>query len=332
MRRLRSRVGFAHPAWLALAVVLVVGAGAVPAMANGGYLGVQLQKADDLLLEAFDLDGSEGGILVTEIVDDSPAEQAGLRRGDLILRLQGKDVDDVEGFTRSVRALDPGDEIELAYLRKGKRETVKVKLGEREERLATRGNGRSFWVDRLDDDGAADLRIFHRGGHLGVRVEAVDKELGRYFKTDTGLLVLDVIEDSGAEKAGIQVGDVIVQAGKDEIAELDDVFDAMEDLEEGDTIEVVVVRDGKKETVQVEVQDTEPTFLSRNLQGFPRAFGNRGNHQGMEFFFRPDGQRAPRVRTELRGMDREELREEMDKLQDEMQKLRKELEEMRGDG
>lgn len=326
MRRAGASAGLARATWMALGALLVLGLGSVPAMAKGGYLGVHLQDVDALLLEAFDLDGRETGVLITEVMDDSPAEAAGLKRGDLVVALDGDAVEDASALTRAIRRMDPGDSVEISFLRKGEPETVTVDLAERER---ARSRGRSFWSERDDDDpGAFDFRVFSSRGYLGVRVEPVGEDLGRYFDTDTGLLVLEVFEGSAAEEAGMRAGDVILEVDGTEVTETADIFAALDDADDGDRADVVVVRDGSRETLTVEIQDS-PVF-SRHFNQLPRMFHHRGlGEDGNTFFFRPD---QPRVRTRLRGLDRDGLRERMEELQEQMEELREELEDLRGEG
>jgi len=324
MTRLGASAGRTRAAWMLLGVVLALGLVTAEASAKGGYLGVQMQDVDELLLEAFDLDGSESGVLVTEVMDGSPAEAAGLRRGDLIVELDGEPVADGASFTRRIRRMDAGDTVEIAYLRRGDRETAEIELGARETR---RTRDRSLWIDR-DHDPDLDVRVFSNQGYLGIRVEPLGEDLGRYFQTDSGLLVLEVFEGTGAEEAGMRTGDVILEVDGEEVAEMTDIFDAMEDADEGDTVDVVVLRDGNRETLEVEVEENQ--IFSRHFNQLPRMLRHHGlDEDGSRFFFSPD---RGRVRTRMLDPDRGDLEKRMEELQERMEALQEELEDLRGDG
>ena len=91
---------------------------------------------------------------------------------------------------------------------------------------------------------------------LGVSLQDVDSELGRYFEVEQGALVLDVMEDSAAQEAGLQKGDVIVEADGNEIAETEDLHDVLDDFEAGEELALVVVRDGKRENISAELDES----------------------------------------------------------------------------
>lgn len=125
-----------------------------PAAAGGGYLGVQVQDVTRALQRAKDLKTSEGA-LVNEVEDGSPADEAGIRRGDVIISLNGKGIGDSEDLIGAVRDLDPGDKARVEVERDGARQTISVTVGERSRRLRASlppGFGRGMWQSRGNDD------------------------------------------------------------------------------------------------------------------------------------------------------------------------------------
>ncbi|MFQ5906224.1 MAG: S1C family serine protease [bacterium] len=95
-----------------------------------GWLGVRLQTLDDLLKSALDV---EHGALVSDVIENGPAEKAGIKEGDVILSYGGKHVKDVPHMVEIVRGTQPGEKVKLVVSRKGKRKGLKVRIGERPE-------------------------------------------------------------------------------------------------------------------------------------------------------------------------------------------------------
>lgn len=114
-------------AYLTAIVLALTAAG--PAAADG-YLGVMLQEVSPSMGKALQL-GDRNGVLVNDVVDDSPAAKAGLQDGDVILALNGRPAADQAGLTKSVRDLAPGTKAELTVLRDGRQVKLPVEIGER---------------------------------------------------------------------------------------------------------------------------------------------------------------------------------------------------------
>ena len=199
--------------------------------ASRGYLGVMLQDLSPSIAKALQLD-SDTGILVSEVVDDGPAEQAGLEDGDVILELDGKKITKYKDLTKAIRAHEPGDEGEVVVLREGKERTFDVTLGEREEDdwaffgddgdfksfKGLKGlkdlknlkelqwlnqHGRNFHVFSDDDDANVWVQTFDDDrGFMGVHLSDLSEQLGEYFDVDDGdgALITEVVEDSPAAR------------------------------------------------------------------------------------------------------------------------------------
>lgn len=316
---------------------LVLCATLVPsARADGGYLGIHLQNVDDALRAALDLEGDAEGAVVTEVLEDSPAARSGLERGDVILLVGDLQVKSTKGLTRRIRRADPGDEVTLTVLRDGKREKIDVTLGEQEvtsgdRRVYRFRNGDDdvmFFEDEQDDRFGVAPRlnaIFHQGGPaLGVRVEELDSDLGHYFGTESGLLVLEVFDESAASEAGIQRGDIVVEVHGEAVVETDDIREILADLDEDETVEVVVLRDRDRMKLEVAIDDD-----------MPQRFGQLDERMQWFHHDAPDA-RFPRAHSdrmhglhELHEGDRKGLDTDMQELKRQMEELRRELEALR---
>jgi len=155
---------------------------------KGGYLGVQIQDLDGQLADYFG--AKDGGVLITEVIEDSPAENAGLKAGDVIISVAGEDVDDTGGLISEVRGHKPESKIELNVVRKNRKRKMKVTLGEAPG-MADFGpmhhKGNLMWYgDKMDFD-HDDLDVFlekdfHKSNHFeflhdGDAVEELREEL-----------------------------------------------------------------------------------------------------------------------------------------------------------
>jgi len=94
-----------------------------------GWLGVVIQDIDEELAKSFGLEKTEG-VLIAEVSEGSPAEKAGLKQGDIILRLNGKKVDDLGELRNKIALTAPGTKVKLEVLRENKRRTIQVTIGE----------------------------------------------------------------------------------------------------------------------------------------------------------------------------------------------------------
>jgi len=121
------------------------------------FLGISMQTLNEQLAEYF---GAEG-VLVQEIVEDSPAEEAGLKAGDVIVKMDGEDVEDTDDVAKFMSDREKGDEVEIKVRRKGKNKSFKVTLGEQENNdFAFHGMPHMEYFDH-DGDHEVIMRRLH---------------------------------------------------------------------------------------------------------------------------------------------------------------------------
>jgi len=159
-----------------------------------GYLGIVIQPLTAELAESFDVKPGKG-ILVAQVSEDSPAQQAGLRQGDVIVKFRGKPVSDVGDFRNRVALTVPDSRAELTVLRDGKEKTLTVKIGELTE-------------DKLVAEGPAQS-----AGEIGLTVQTLTPQLAEQFdaRPGEGVVVTAVQPDSIAARTGIEIGSIILQ-------------------------------------------------------------------------------------------------------------------------
>lgn len=214
-----------------------------------GYLGVSIKEIPEDVLEAYGWKDKRG-VLITEVVDKSPAEKAGLKEGDVITEFDGKPVDDTNDLTRFVRRCEPGSEVQVKIMRQGKAQTIKVAIGK------LRRYYPHISVGPLVLLSFTPYRFF-LGGRLGLQVQNLNPSLGEYFQRESGkgVLVLDVQEDSLAEEAGFLPGDVIISIDGEAVENTEDLFDILREAEEGDKLTFEILRKGKSQKLTVEIEE-----------------------------------------------------------------------------
>jgi serine protease Do len=333
---------------------LLVAVVADPAAAAEGqaYLGVMLQDLTPSMAKALQLD-DRPGVLINEVITGGPAQKACLVDGDVILQMNGQAVSDYAALTESVRALAPDQKVSVLVLRDGKQKTVEVELGRREslDDLKELENlpwpeGENphvyFYSNREgegDSEGDGEHRIIIRTmdddrGWLGVKLDALNGQLGEYFgvKDGAGVLVTEVIDDSPAAKAGLQAGDVIVKVGDADVASPDALHEAMTDTEPGDDLALQVLRKGSPKTMTAKLGEMpEDAMAERQVE----IMGD-GGHGDMKMFAprvlrqmgRPGQDVERKIIIERKQIEKEEMdavRQEMDALRQELKLLREEL-------
>ncbi|MBE0567748.1 MAG: PDZ domain-containing protein [Krumholzibacteria bacterium] len=309
---------------------------AAPALAgDSGYLGVRLQDLTPAMVKALQL-GDQAGVLVSEVVDESPAAKAGLQDGDVIVAFAGKPLSDYSSLTAAVRAGKPGDKVDVTVLREGRKQTIQVELGEAEDGFAWRSvtgdDGGARLFERLHgDDGAFKLILAGRDrGWLGVHIDDLSPQLGEYFgaKDGTGALVTEVEADSPAAKAGLKAGDVIVKLGDAEITDTADLHEALAGTKPEEQVKVEFLRKGKKQGADVTLAEAP----EGDLPGM-HFFGDDGDEYHLmapKMIYRhlpPMGKHDVRVVKDPHR--RIEVIREFDRADGDLRQMRKELDEMR---
>jgi serine protease Do len=193
-----------------------------------GFLGVQIQDDPDLL-RSFGYEGR--GVLVSDVVPDGPAADAGIERGDIIVSLDGRNVETTAELRRRVASERPSQEIAVAIVRGREQRTIDVKLGTMPAEVAADGSPSED--GRLQPhDTQESLR------KLGIEgAETLTSDLaGRYEVEDVrGVLVLSVRAQSVAASVGLRPGSVITEVGNESVQSLGDLTDALaeKDLQQG---------------------------------------------------------------------------------------------------
>jgi serine protease Do len=177
-----------------------------------GWIGVQIQPVNKDIADSLGLKDAKGAI-VAEPQADGPAAKAGIKSGDVITAVDGKEVAGPRELARMIGAIEPGKSVEVTVWRDGKSETIKMDLGTLpSDKQAS--NDQEKGQKQEEPTSLADL---------GLTVSPSDD--------GKGLVVTDVDPNSDAADRGIQAGDVITSVNSREVANAGDVTAAMKDAE-----------------------------------------------------------------------------------------------------
>jgi serine protease Do len=189
-------------------------------------LGVRISPVDAVDAEAYGLDAVSGAEINT-VEPDSPAEEAGLRPGDVVVALNGKEIGDATALTTGLAQLKPGDEAELTIIRNGDRKKVTVELGEFERETASNERGRTPESPHQT---------------LGFSVADLDRDLAQQLGIDRteGVVITRVRPGSSAQNAGIQEGQVVLTINGKPVRSKGDIEELAEGIARGSVVSVRV--------------------------------------------------------------------------------------------
>ncbi|HEV8439187.1 MAG TPA: DegQ family serine endoprotease [Methylomirabilota bacterium] len=215
-------IGFAIPVNLAKPVLTqLASAGQV----TRGWLGVAIQPLTPDLAKGFGLKESKG-VLISDVVQDSPADKAGVAAGDIVVEFDKKKIDNPQDLQKVVASTPPGRGVPIKVWRDKAEKTLEIKIGE-------------------TPDETVALKSTNKGKTmLGLDVRAITPEIARQLnlRGQEGVLVFAVEEDSAAAEAGLQRGDVIREVNRQRVRSLPDFERATKDVKEGDRVTVLLQR------------------------------------------------------------------------------------------
>ncbi|TGN61817.1 Do family serine endopeptidase [Paracoccus liaowanqingii] len=221
-------IGFAVPASTAQEVVAqLIASGSV----QRGFIGVGLQAIDNSLADALGLENTSGAI-VANVEPGSPAASAGLQEGDVLLSLEGEQIEDPRSLTRRVAGIAPDTTVSFTVQRDGETQTVDLTLAQREDSQSAGGN-----------DVPAAGTDQPMGVGLTTIPEAMRRQLG--LNEGLGIMVQTVIPGSAAAAAGLTQGDIITSAAGADVTNPQDLINAWNTALESDVpLLVRVLRSG----------------------------------------------------------------------------------------
>jgi serine protease Do len=200
-----------------------------------GWLGVRIQAVTDEIAEGLGLDKARGA-LVSEVTPNGPAEAGKLKSGDVILEFDGEDVPQMRDLPRIVADTAADKMVDVLVLRKGKEETLKVKIGRLEEKkVASNGSENDSKTEQSTEEQTV----------LGLTLAPLDKNLRTRFKIDKdveGIVVTDVDNELIPEEKRIKPGDVVIEVDQQEVKSTGEIAKLVDKLKESGDRKTVILR------------------------------------------------------------------------------------------
>lgn len=205
-------------------------------------------------------DGDERGAEIQSVSKASAAEKAGLKKGDVITKINNKKIETTGDVTEAIRSQKPGDKVAIAYLRDGKEQKATAELDRWKgvnmtAMTAPRVLTEQVWRDRVNDRtfermpgfemGGTNIYAPSRGPKLGMAVQDTDD--------GKGVKVLDVDDESNAAKAGIREDDIITHVNGEAVKGADDVKKLVSRNATQFSHNFKVLRNGKEQTIEVKI-------------------------------------------------------------------------------
>jgi S1-C subfamily serine protease len=201
-----------------------------PMFDNKGEMGVTLGEAND------------DGVSIKNIQTEGGAAAAGLQKGDIIMEINGKEVNNSAALVKALEGKKAGETIDVKYLRNSKKNTATVTLkksnniflfkGEDQE-IKWEGNEEDWSFNWIEDDGNSSMGVL----------------LGEV--TDEGVVIEGTIKNSGAEKAGLESGDIIIKIDGQSVKSVAEIKAILKDKKAGDEVEMTYLRDGELNTANI---------------------------------------------------------------------------------
>ncbi|HOI44143.1 MAG TPA: PDZ domain-containing protein [Candidatus Aminicenantes bacterium] len=219
-----------------------------------GWLGISIVRNE------------RGMVEIASVDPESPAEAAGLREGDIILKVEGKALSNADVLSSEIRKRKPGQDVGLSIEREGQAMDIRAKLGEYSGAAAQRDLETKF--PRLFPQSPAlpKGRVESKGRpvwlnrrYIGVYLQELNTELSEFFglKEGRGLLVTQISENGPAKKAGLKVGDVVTKIDGKKADDIGELSRYIQDKKKGDRIKVEILREKKPAILDIEVAEEE---------------------------------------------------------------------------
>lgn len=194
-----------------------------------GWLGVVIQDIDKNLAESFGLDRPRGA-LINQMIEGGPADEGGLKVGDVILSFNGYPVNSSSDLPHVVGATEPGKKVKVEVIRGGKDKTIRLEVGVLDKgRAQARGKA---------SKGST-------GNRLGLVVEAAPDRVVAELDIDGGVIVSSVEPDSPAFRAGIRQGDIILDINFQKVKGVSQFEKTVRKLPKGKPLPIRFVTDGR---------------------------------------------------------------------------------------
>jgi len=201
-----------------------------------GWLGITIQSLNQELAETLNLD-SKDGALVAEVIEDAPADKAGIKIQDVIIELDGKKILNSNQLTKIVANTPINKPVKITLIRNGKTKVLTVNLGERPKDLTEVRTTSGEIID------------------LGLTIQNLTPEIADQFrlKNTDGVLITEVIPGKAADHAGLHPGDVILEFNQKKIKSVEEYKNEVSKLQPGSSAVVYIKRSNSKIFIAIKI-------------------------------------------------------------------------------
>lgn len=202
-----------------------------------GWLGVGIQDVDRNLAESFGLDRPMGA-LISQLEPGGPAEKAGIRVGDVVVALDGREIDESSDLPHVVGLIKPDTEVPVKLFREGKERNLKVRVG------------------KLGGDEPRDITSAATGGdRIGLQVEDLSDQQKVRMRLQGGVVVRAVAPDKAAARAGLMPGDIIAQVGNEPVRDAADFGEIVNALPANVHVPLRLIRRGQAGFIALRIEE-----------------------------------------------------------------------------
>ena len=204
-----------------------------------GWLGVAIQEIDDSYAKALGLDTRDGA-LISNVANSSPADNAGLITGDVILEFNDVSINNSSHLKNVVSSSDPGKRYKVDIIRDGRRKSIYVKLGE------------------LPNEPQMAFMTNEKSSTLGITVQDLNNPLRKHYNLspeDDGVVVTEMDKDSEAYRSGIREGDIIIRVGTNNVRNSNDFKDLIQTSSRQNTVLLLVKREDVSRFYALEIDN-----------------------------------------------------------------------------
>jgi predicted metalloprotease with PDZ domain len=220
-----------------------------------GWIGIMIQNVNKKIARKAKLD-SEEGAYVKEVVEDSPADSAGILEGDVIVQYNKKNLFDADDLIKVVHRTLPGTKANLVIVRAGVKKTIDLIVGTKKG-MKHRMFGTEVHIP--------DVRVVVGSRILGLQLLTLNDQLGEYFgaPNNEGVLVAEVESTSNADKAGFKAGDIIIRVAQKTVTAIEKLLKELRGCDDGDQVEFEIIRKGEKKMLRVKMEEEQ--VIQRNF-------------------------------------------------------------------
>ena len=204
-----------------------------------GWLGVAIQEIDDSYAKALGLDTRDGA-LISNVANSSPADNAGLITGDVILEFNDVSINNSSHLKNVVSSSEPGKRYKVDIIRDGRRKSIYVKLGE------------------LPNEPQMAFMETEKSSTLGITVQDLNNSLRKHYNLspdDDGVVVTEMDKNSEAYRSGIREGDIIIRVGTNNVRDSNDFKDLIRTSSRQNTVLLLVKREDVSRFYALEIDN-----------------------------------------------------------------------------